>query len=38
MTLRHEGIPAGEDRDMTEAGWNESLDRLAELLKELSRG
>jgi len=38
MTLRHEGIPAGEDRDMTEAGLNESLDRLAELLKELSRG
>ena len=32
MTLRHEGIPAGESLDMTEAGWNESLDKLAEVL------
>jgi uncharacterized protein YndB with AHSA1/START domain len=32
MTLRHEGIPAGESLDMTEAGWNESLDKLAGVL------
>ena len=24
MTLQHVGIPAGENRDLTEAGWNES--------------
>lgn len=29
MTLRHSGIPAGETRDMTNAGWNESFDKLA---------
>jgi uncharacterized protein YndB with AHSA1/START domain len=38
MTLRHEGIPAGESLDMTEAGWNESLDKLGVVLKELSKG
>ncbi|MGB9939587.1 SRPBCC family protein [Methanosarcina sp.] len=32
ITLRHEGIPAGENRDSAEAGWNESLDKLAEYL------
>jgi uncharacterized protein YndB with AHSA1/START domain len=32
MTLRHEGIPAGEMRDNTQAGWNESFDKLAEIL------
>ena len=31
--LRHEGIPEGENRDLTEAGWNESLDKLSEYLE-----
>ena len=29
LTIRHQGIPAGEMNDMTNAGWNESLDKLA---------
>ncbi|MRR58413.1 MAG: SRPBCC domain-containing protein [Deltaproteobacteria bacterium] len=33
MTLRHEGIPPGEMRELCEAGWNESFDKLAEILK-----
>jgi uncharacterized protein YndB with AHSA1/START domain len=33
MTLRHAGIPAGQMRDLTEAGWKESFDKLAEVLK-----
>jgi uncharacterized protein YndB with AHSA1/START domain len=33
LTLRHVGIPAGENRDMAKSGWNESFDKLAELLK-----
>lgn len=32
MTLRHEGLPAGEQRDGANVGWNESFDRLDELL------
>ncbi len=32
VTIREPGIPAGENRDMAEAGWNESLDKLAEVL------
>lgn len=36
MTLRHAGIPAGEMRDLTAAGWNESFDKLAEALSEIS--
>jgi uncharacterized protein YndB with AHSA1/START domain len=32
MTLRHAGIPAGEMSDMTRAGWNQSFDKLAEVL------
>jgi len=32
FALLHEGIPAGELTDMTNAGWNESLDKLAETL------
>jgi hypothetical protein len=32
LTLRHAGIPAGEMRDLTRAGWNESLDKLAGVL------
>jgi uncharacterized protein YndB with AHSA1/START domain len=29
MTLRHEGIPSGIMREMTETGWSESFDKLA---------
>jgi uncharacterized protein YndB with AHSA1/START domain len=32
LTLRHVGIPAGADSDNAQAGWNESLERLAEHL------
>ncbi|EKO78385.1 hypothetical protein LEP1GSC068_3501 [Leptospira sp. Fiocruz LV3954] len=33
LTLRHTGIPAGEVNDMTNASWNESLDKLEAILK-----
>lgn len=33
FTLRHEGIPPGKMSDLTKAGWNESFDKLAEVLK-----
>jgi len=29
LTLRHDGIPAGDSLDMARAGWNESLDKFA---------
>lgn len=32
MTLRHEGLPAGEHATGANQGWNESLDKLAESL------
>jgi uncharacterized protein YndB with AHSA1/START domain len=32
FTLVHEGIPAGELRDQTKAGWNQSFDKLADCL------
>lgn len=32
MTLRHEGLPAGEIKDMTGTSWNESFDKLEESL------
>jgi len=32
MTLRHVGIPAGEMKEQTSAGWNGSFDKLAEHL------
>lgn len=32
LTLRHIGIPAGENRDLAKAGWNESFDKLDEYL------
>jgi uncharacterized protein YndB with AHSA1/START domain len=32
LTLKHAGIPSGEMRDLTRAGWNESLDKLAGVL------
>jgi uncharacterized protein YndB with AHSA1/START domain len=34
LTLRHAGMPAGEHGDMAEAGWNQSLDKLAAVLAE----
>jgi uncharacterized protein YndB with AHSA1/START domain len=33
MTLRHEGLPAGEMSEGASQGWNESLDKLAESLR-----
>jgi uncharacterized protein YndB with AHSA1/START domain len=33
MTLHHAGMPAGQIREMTEAGWNQSFDKLGESLK-----
>jgi uncharacterized protein YndB with AHSA1/START domain len=33
MTLRHVGIPAGENLENARAGWNQSFDKLAETLK-----
>jgi uncharacterized protein YndB with AHSA1/START domain len=35
LTLRHEGFPDRENRDLAKAGWNESLDKLAEYLKKI---
>jgi len=32
MTLRHEGLPAGEMKDGAGVGWNESFDKLAAYL------
>jgi uncharacterized protein YndB with AHSA1/START domain len=32
LTLRHAGLPVGPDGEMAQAGWNESLDKLAESL------
>ena len=33
ITLRHAGLPAGRMREMTATGWNESFDKLDEILK-----
>ena len=33
MTLKHVGLPAGEMKQMTGVGWNESFDKLADSLK-----
>jgi uncharacterized protein YndB with AHSA1/START domain len=33
MTLRHQGIPAGEMGEMTSQGWSGSFDKLAALLQ-----
>ncbi len=33
LTLRHEGFPDGENRDMAGAGWNQSFDKLEDCLK-----
>ena len=32
LTLQHEGLPAGEQREMAGYGWNESLDKLESCL------
>jgi len=32
LTLYHQGIPAGENRDQCVEGWNESFDKLEEYL------
>jgi uncharacterized protein YndB with AHSA1/START domain len=32
LILKHAGLPSGEDFDDCRAGWNESLDKLAEAL------
>ena len=34
MTLTHIGTPVGEMSEMTQAGWNESFDKLAESLNQ----
>jgi uncharacterized protein YndB with AHSA1/START domain len=34
VTLRHAGIPSGTERDGTQQGWLETVDRLAEYLAE----
>lgn len=33
MTLTHTGLPAGEMNDMTSVGWNQSFDKLADILQ-----
>jgi uncharacterized protein YndB with AHSA1/START domain len=33
LTVRHVGLPAGEQAEQAEAGWNESLDKFEESLK-----
>jgi uncharacterized protein YndB with AHSA1/START domain len=35
LTLRHSGIPAGENQEMARAGWSESFDKLDEYLAEI---
>lgn len=35
LTLHHTDLPAGEMREMTGAGWNESFDKLTEALREV---
>jgi uncharacterized protein YndB with AHSA1/START domain len=32
LTLRHQGLPVGEQKDGAQQGWSESFDKLAELL------
>jgi uncharacterized protein YndB with AHSA1/START domain len=35
LTLRHVGIPSGADHDGAQQGWNESFDKLADVLNKL---
>lgn len=37
LTLRHLGMPAGTDRDLAVQGWNESLDKLAAVVKQAKK-
>lgn len=37
MTLRHLGLPPGEMSEMCADGWNQSFDKLAKILKELTK-
>jgi uncharacterized protein YndB with AHSA1/START domain len=32
LTLTHVGVPPGQDYDNCRAGWNQSFDKLAEVL------
>ena len=34
LTLRHEGMPEGQNRDLTSEGWRQSFDKLAKLVQE----
>lgn len=34
LTLQHVGLPPGEDLENCRAGWNQSLDKLSEMLAE----
>lgn len=34
LTLRHEGMPEGQDQDLTSEGWRQSFDKLAKLMQE----
>ncbi len=34
VTLQHFGLPEGRDRENARGGWNESFDKMAELLKQ----
>ena len=34
VTLRHTGFPGGQDSEMAEAGWSQSFDKLADVLRE----
>jgi uncharacterized protein YndB with AHSA1/START domain len=38
MTLRHDGLPAGADREGAQVGWSEMFDKLAESLNESPKG
>ena len=38
LTLRHSGIPAGQMREQTKAGWETSFDKLAQVLEEPATG
>jgi uncharacterized protein YndB with AHSA1/START domain len=35
MTLRHRGLPKGDIKNQARAGWNESFDKLMEVLSQL---
>jgi uncharacterized protein YndB with AHSA1/START domain len=37
FTLRHSGLPEGQMKELTYAGWNESFDKLNEVVKQLQK-